>query len=108
MSKKDKDRVVNSRIEDVCVCVCERRAAVVTHPRRESSPNTAAPSTIHCARMVSGSFFWQERKNTTQRVSVLSSFVAQIQFASVLSVSDGPQVLTDGVLTDLFSMSAPC
>lgn len=30
---------------------------VISHPRRESSPNTAAPSTIHWASVVRGSFF---------------------------------------------------
>lgn len=36
----------------VCVCVC-----VSSHPSRDSSPSTAAPSTMHCANVVRGSFF---------------------------------------------------
>lgn len=38
---------------------CNWNADESTYPSRESSPNTAAPSTIHCARIVSGSFFWK-------------------------------------------------
>lgn len=39
----------------MCACV-----HVCTHPSRDSSPSTAAPSTMHCARVVRGSFFCRD------------------------------------------------
>lgn len=41
-----------------CACEgCDLMHVTLTYPRSESSPNTAAPSIMHCARVVSGSFF---------------------------------------------------
>ncbi len=56
----------------VCVCVC-----VCTHPSSDSSPSTAAPSTIHCASVVSGSFFCTETNTNTQTIDESAIAVAQ-------------------------------
>lgn len=69
VDKDNEDREeFNSQINNfvsvqVCWWKCKSKGplTVVTHPRRESSPSTAAPSTKHCARIVSGSFFWKQR-----------------------------------------------
>lgn len=69
--RTEENSMARSIIKDdppcVCACVpgkCKSKGPLtrVTHPRRESSPNTAAPSTKHCARIVSGSFFWKHRE----------------------------------------------
>lgn len=74
-----KNSIAKSIIKDdplrACACVlgkCKSKGPLnmVTHPRRESSPNTAAPSTKHCARIVSGSFFWKQREVIYYRASV--------------------------------------
>lgn len=42
----------------VCACEgCDLMHVTLTYPRSESSPNTAAPSIMHWASVVSGSFF---------------------------------------------------
>lgn len=55
------------------ICECQ---LVVIHPRSESSPNTAALSSIHCAKIVSGSFFCCQRNNVKRhRLFVFYQFV---------------------------------
>lgn len=42
---------------------------VWAHPSKDSSPSTAAPSTIHCASVVRGSFFCTETSRQTGWIS---------------------------------------
>lgn len=83
-----------------------------SYPRRESSPNTAAPSTIHCARIVSGSFFW-ERNNKHVTKNLMSHHLSEsmmdavthrgrldrslLHICSLLTLQAGGQLLVSAV-----------